>query len=812
MAKRNSRALRESHQKYETLVDSGPVAIGVHQDGKWMKLNKAAVRLLGYDSEQELLGKSVLDVVHPDFRTGVAGRVAEMARTGRPAPLLEEKLLKKDGSVIQALISGAPILYEGKPAFQVVALDVSSLRKSQWETEKREKYLEAVLQNSPDAVVTLDSSHRILEWNDGAERIFGYAREEVLGRNIDHLIARKGVKKEAVRLTQQVMSGKRVLPREAVRYRKDGRPVNVIVAGSPVQVEGEFVGVVAVYTDITELKKAQEKSLTYAGRMEALHAATSVLVSSLDYRRTVERCAHQARELIGADGVVIYQLNKEKKRLEPMVAKAPHADQIMAMTLRLGEGLSGEVALSGKPDMVNRIDLTERGKQVPGTPVEPESLLSVPLKIKDEVIGVVTVDRLGEREFARSDLEFLEDLANISAVAIHNSHLYDQAQSEIKHRKQIQDELRESEALFRGIFSTMQHGFYRLSPDDTFLMVNPAMVAMLGCSSEKDLIGKKICELGFATPVSRKQLTGAFEKNGAMTSLESEWTTRDGSVITVVENIRPVRGKKGEILYYEGSVQDITRLKELENQVIRTQKLELIGSLGGKIAHEINNRLTAAMGYTDLSLVKAKSGDKLHKYLTSIRSNLRNAAGVTQQLLNVTRRQRGRPGDFQLNELIESMNDIMNQIISETTVLKTELDRGDTTVHADPRLIEQMITNLVSNARDAMPEGGELRISTSRKNVKKSPPGFDRPLPPGSYVMLEIADSGTGVSEDIRQKMFDPFFTTKDESLATGLGLSTVQVIVAESDGAVKAWSKEGKGTTFTILLPWAGKDRKKES
>lgn len=332
---------------------------------------------------------------------------------------------------------------------------------------------------------------------------------------------------------------------------------------------------------------------------------------------------------------------------------------------------------------------------------------------------------------------------------------------------------------------------------------------MLGYSSQDDFVGKKIEDLGFATPESISKLTDRLEKNGKLTSAESEWTTRDGTVITVVVNVQAVRGDQGEVLHYEGSVQDITRLKELEDQVIRTQKLELIGSLGGKIAHEINNRLTAAMGYADLSLGKVKDEDKLHKYLASIRSNLRNAAGVTQKLLHVTRKQRGRPGDFDLNELIESMAEVINQVLTDDTDLETKLVKRDTTVHADPRLIEQMIMNLVTNAQDAMPEGGELRIKTSRREVKRST-GFDRPVPQGPYVMLEIADTGQGMSPEVKQKMFDPFFSTKDATLATGLGLSTVQVIVEESNGYTAAESKQGEGTSFKILLPWVGKGRKK--
>lgn len=211
------------------------------------------------------------------------------------------------------------------------------------------------------------------------------------------------------------------------------------------------------WEDITEQKELLEGLSSHASRMEALHEAAYSVVSSLDYLSTVDRCAEIAKELIGSDGVVIYRLDKSKESLRPVVAKGPHAEQIMAMTLRVGEGLSGEVALSGKPEMANRIHLTDKGKQVPGTPEEPESLICVPLKIKDNVIGVLTISRRGEEEFDTQDLEFLEDLANISAMAFQNATLYEQAQDEIGRRKKVQDRLRASDEMKGLLLDVITH-------------------------------------------------------------------------------------------------------------------------------------------------------------------------------------------------------------------------------------------------------------------------------------------------------------------------------------------------------------------
>ena len=161
-------------------------------------------------------------------------------------------------------------------------------------------------------------------------------------------------------------------------------------------------------------------------RIKGLNAASQSLVSTLNFKEVVERCTILAKELIGTDGAVLFLLDEGMTHLKPIVAKGPRSEEVLAVTLKLGEGITGQVAKSGQPEIVNRVDLTGRGKQVPGTPVEPESLLCSPLKMKDKTIGVITLSRLGETRFSEEDLVFLENLANISASAIGNARLYEE--------------------------------------------------------------------------------------------------------------------------------------------------------------------------------------------------------------------------------------------------------------------------------------------------------------------------------------------------------------------------------------------------
>jgi PAS domain S-box-containing protein len=364
-----------------------------------------------------------------------------------------------------------------------------------------------------------------------------------------------------------------------------------------------------------------------------------------------------------------------------------------------------------------------------------------------------------------------------------------------------QKALQESETLFRGIFSTMQNGFYRISKDNTILLANPAMAKMLGYESEKQLIGKNIYDLGFVDVESRNRFNEVISKNGKVTLLESNWITREGSVINIIESARIVRDDQGEVLYYEGSINDITKLKTLEAQLRHSQKMELIGTLASRVAHGINNHLTSILGYSDLCLMKIPKDDKLHKYVKAIRNNARNATGVVRQLLHFSRKQPSQPRIFNLNSLIASMREMIIQILGKNIHLTVDLSDTESHISADPRLIEQVIMNLIINARDAMPEGGELRFQTRREIIDETS-RWKSEIPHGSYIVMEIADTGVGMSPEVRKRIFDPFFTTKDEKIGTGLGLSIVWEIIKDSNGYISVESVEGKGTDFHIFFP----------
>jgi two-component system cell cycle sensor histidine kinase/response regulator CckA len=247
---------------------------------------------------------------------------------------------------------------------------------------------------------------------------------------------------------------------------------------------------------------------------------------------------------------------------------------------------------------------------------------------------------------------------------------------------------------------------------------------------------------------------------------------------------------------------DITANRELEDQLRQAQKLDSIGKLAGGVAHDFNNLMTIVSGYAGMALDELPTGHALRDSLLEIAAAATRATALTRQLLTFSRRQMRTVSHVDLNEVVLDMEKLLRRWIGEDVALSLSLDVLPAVVLADRAHIEQVILNLVINARDAMPKGGTLAIEARRTFVDASHAGQPLVLPPGWYVRLAVRDSGIGMPEDVRRQCFEPFFTTKEAGRGAGLGLSTVYGIVKQSDGFIFVDSQQGRGTTFEIFLP----------
>jgi len=251
-----------------------------------------------------------------------------------------------------------------------------------------------------------------------------------------------------------------------------------------------------------------------------------------------------------------------------------------------------------------------------------------------------------------------------------------------------------------------------------------------------------------------------------------------------------------------GVATEITERKQLEEQLLQSQKMEAIGQLAGGVAHDFNNILTAIVGYTDLLSAEFSADDQRLEDLEEIRKAARRAAALTRQLLSFSRKQVLEPRIIDVNAVVMNLDKMLRSLMSENVELKAQLSGDLASARVDPNQLEQVIMNLAINARDAMPDGGTLTIETGNATLDEDYAARHVSAIPGAYVMLAVTDTGCGMSEEIQARIFEPFFTTKPAGRGTGLGLSTVYGIVKQSGGNIWLYSEPGKGSTFKVYLP----------
>ena len=280
---------------------------------------------------------------------------------------------------------------------------------------------------------------------------------------------------------------------------------------------------------------------------------------------------------------------------------------------------------------------------------------------------------------------------------------------------------------------------------------------------------------------------------------EYRFLAHDGGYRNVLDRGKVLCDDAGRVVRMVGVIEDVTELRQLEQQYQHAQRMEAVGRLAGGVAHDFNNLLTAIIGYSDLLLADPVTPDR--PSLEEIRKAGERAAALTQQLLAFSRRQVTAPRIVDVNEVLLDLGKMLSRLLGETIRLHTGLAATPMSVHCDPRQLEQVIVNLAVNARDAMPSGGILQLQTEERTVDPQN-RFAAGLPAGRYVALVVRDTGVGMDAATRSRIFEPFFTTKPPGMGTGLGLATVYGIVQQSGGQVLVDSTPGRGSTFTVLLP----------
>jgi two-component system, cell cycle sensor histidine kinase and response regulator CckA len=376
-------------------------------------------------------------------------------------------------------------------------------------------------------------------------------------------------------------------------------------------------------------------------------------------------------------------------------------------------------------------------------------------------------------------------------------------QRDVTARKATEAALRESEARYRALAEAAHDSIFIITNEGRIEYANAVTLERFGLDTSS--IGKPLRDV-FAREVADemwRELSVVFA-SGERHYFEARFESPNGD-LWLGSWLVPMAREQTQTPAVMGVARDITDRKRLEGEFAQAQKMEAVGRLAGGIAHDFNNLLTAILGYSDLLLDTIGTDSAAAADLKEIRTAGERASRLTRQLLTFSRKQVFSPKVLDLNEVVSELQKMLSRIIGEDVLLEVEADPQLALVKVDPSQMEQLIVNLAVNARDAMPRGGTLRITTANADLDLDFARRHRSAKPGRYVALSVEDSGCGMTADVLAHAFEPFYTTKPEGKGTGLGLSTVYGIVKQSSGHITIDSRPGAGTRVTTYLPIAG-------
>jgi len=738
---------------YLRLFDLVPVALyRIDPQGKVLNANLALVQLLGYGSRKELLAVNSREFY---ARAEDRRKWRQLMERDGAVRNFDVQLRRKDDAVLWVRNNAQAIRDEqGRIAwYEGCAEDITSRRQAEEALKESEAKYRLLFENNPQPMWVYDlETLAFMKVNQAAVAHYGYSREEFLAMTIRDIRPPEDVDPLLKRVSELTpglgYSG------EWRHRKKSGEIMDVDIVSHGIIFNNRQARL-ALVKDITARKRTEvalrESERFLASIFDSIRDGLFILDTDFTILRTnptVEKWYAHAGPLVG------------KKCYEALYEASEPCECCPAQqTLETGGAAS--------------LVLPKRG------PVQEElswlEVFTFPLTdIADgRVKGVIAYIR------------------DISA------------------RRRAEEELKETNEFLRSLLEASAAGIVYLDKDGNVRIWNRAATRMFGWDAA-EVLGRYPAPVPPEQEREFQQLRERVLAGEIVTGLETQRRRKDGSLIDVSLSVAPVKDAQGEVQGTLAMLTDITARKKAEEalhqkeeQFQQAQKMEAVGRLAGGVAHDFNNLLTAIMGYSELLLMRIEDQGQAH-LVDQIIHVCERAATLVRQLLALSRRQPLRPVPLDLNKVVEGMEQLLQRVIGEDIQLHIDLEPGRPWVKADPGQLEQVIVNLAVNARDAMPQGGNLYIRTIHETLDEARAETIREARPGTFVVLQVADTGMGIEREVRERIFEPFYTTKGPGEGTGLGLATVYGIVTQHEGWINVSSEPGRGASFKIYFPVA--------
>ena len=551
---------------------------------------------------------------------------------------------------------------------------------------------------------------------------------------------------------------------------------------------------------IAELEKLIRDNPAQAERVKRVQALESTVVQGMESQHQAAAAGETLTDVESQRADVqalrseLAAMQTEEDRLLQQRTNALHTAQRRLEAVEVAGGVLGLLggllaALLFTDGVARRIRLvqTDAYKLAMGQPAAPE------VEGSDEVAQLANTLKETAKLVAKQKAE----------LQTAHAELEQRVTDRTAQLRAANEELRKSNEVREAVIQSSPLAIWALDREGNVTFWNPEAERMFGWT-EAEVFGNPLPIIPEELREEQAEWLQRFLEGESLSGLERTRVRKDGSRIEVGIWTAPLRDERGRIRGTLSIDSNITQRRLLEEQFRQSQKLEAVGRLAGGVAHDFNNLLTVIMGYIEMLIMEAGDRPELVEYAQEVQYAADRASALTAQLLAFSRRQISQPKVLDLNEVVSHSMKLLRRVIGEDIEIASHLDPMLAKVKADPIHIDQVIMNLVVNARDAMGSGGRLTIETQTVMLDDNYTGKHIGVKPGPYVLLAISDTGSGMTEEVKRRLFEPFFTTKEAGKGTGLGLSIVYGIVKQNGGEIMVYSELGKGTTFKIYLPAA--------
>ncbi|HUA93836.1 MAG TPA: PAS domain S-box protein [Terracidiphilus sp.] len=723
-------------------------------EGRIVSMNQTTARLLGLrpgePAQQKL--EEMADAFTPSGeRIPPEDRPSHLALRGHFVRNYEAALWPKGAHAPNLVeISTTPIPGPDGETAQIILSfrDITDRRR----VEEARARLAAIVESSEDAIIAKDLDGVVTAWNRGAEKLFGYTAEEMIGQSIRRLLL-PGQEAEEDEILRRIARGETVQHSEVSRRTKTSEIVYVSVRISPIRnARGEVVGASKIARDLAESHRAA------AALRESQERLAGILDSAMDAIIAIDE--QQRIVLFNGAAERMFLCSRESALAQPI-------ERFMPERFRLSH--AGHIRNFGETGLTNR-----------------------------------AMGELGSLWALRSNGEEFQIEASISQVKSHGRKLFTVILRDVTDRMWAEEKLRQSEERFAKAFRSSPLAIALSTVcDGRYVDVNEAFLNMLGYSAG-EVVGRTEAELEiWVIADQRAELFEKLRQSSRVVLFEAQLRTKGGTARTVNLAVEPLLLDGIDCILVTGS--DITETKNLERQLHQSLKMEALGQLTGGIAHDFNNLLGVVIGNLDLLERMVAWNEAAVKRVQAAQRAAVRGAELTRRLLAFSRKEQLNPEAVAMEDAIRDVVELASRTIGPEIRISMQCDANLPPVFVDAAGLETALLNLALNARDAMPKGGLLILRAHLADLTGANALVQAgELKPDKYVRITVSDSGDGMPREVLDRAFEPFFTTKPREKGTGLGLAMVYGFIKQTGGAIRLYSEVGFGTTVTLYLPLA--------